>query len=29
MHDDRIAIVKMKPRGIFEYDLFVDHPFSI
>ena len=29
MHDDRVAIVKMKPRGIFEHDLFVDRLFGV
>ena len=29
MHDDRVAIVEMKPRGVFEHDLFVDRLFGV
>jgi NADP-dependent 3-hydroxy acid dehydrogenase YdfG len=29
VHDDRVAIVKMKPRGVLEHNLLVDRPFGV
>ena len=28
VHNDRVAIVKMKPHGVLEHNLFVDRPFG-
>jgi hypothetical protein len=29
VYDDRVAVVKMEPRGIFEHNLFIDRLFGI
>src|SRR3954447_24925878 len=29
VHDDRVAIVKMKTRSVLEYDFFVNGSFSV
>ena len=29
VHDDRVAIVKMKPHGVLEHNLLVDRPFVV